>query len=91
MKKITLQKGGKGKIVILIAVASIVALVLAVCGISIALNRLNGICERQCCLTDAGEQERLFRIGTKQHGTVMLQGPFFFRKMKFHQETPFAS
>lgn len=56
MKKITLQKGGKGKIVILITVASIVALVLAVCGISIALNRLNRICERQCCLTDAGEQ-----------------------------------
>ena len=56
MKKITLQKGGKGKIVAIIAVAASAALALAVCGISAALDRLEEICERQCILTDAGEQ-----------------------------------
>ena len=56
MKKITLQKGGKGKTVAIAATAAAALLALAACGLSVALDRLEKICERQCILTDAGEQ-----------------------------------
>ena len=56
MKKISLQKNSKVKVIALVAAAAVVALALVVCGSVAAWNRLNEIYERQCCLTDAGEQ-----------------------------------
>ena len=70
MKKITLQKGGKGKTVAIAATAAAALLALAACGLSVALDRLEKICERQCILTDAGEQ---VEISLKYEGYLKKQ------------------
>ena len=56
MKKnvVTRKKSGRG--MLLAAAAGIVALLLAAWGAATALDRMGEIYERQCCVTDAGEQ-----------------------------------
>ena len=56
MKKIAIHKNTKGRTIAIAATAGTAAIALAVCGLAAAFNRLNEIFERQCCLTDAGEQ-----------------------------------
>ena len=56
MKKITTQNKGKGKAIAFIAVAAVIAGTIALCGAVTVFNRLASVYERQCCLTDAGEQ-----------------------------------
>ena len=56
MKKITTQNKGKGKAIALVAAAAVAVVALVICGAAMAFNRLVAVYERQCCLTDAGEQ-----------------------------------
>ena len=56
MKKIAIHKNSKGKAIAVIVTVATVTLVLAVCGLSAVFGRLGEIYERQCCLTNAGEQ-----------------------------------
>ena len=56
MKKIEIQKSGKGKAVAFAAAFAAVGVILVAYGIAAAFGRLNEICERQSCITDAGEQ-----------------------------------
>ncbi len=56
MKKITTQNKGKGRAIALVAAAAVAVVALVICGAAMAFNRLVAVYERQCCLTDAGEQ-----------------------------------
>ena len=56
MKKITVQKNGKAKTLAIAAVAIIGACTLVLCGAVTAFSHLAEVCERQCRVTDAGEQ-----------------------------------
>lgn len=56
MKKITTQNKGKGRAIALVAAAAVTVVALVICGAAMAFNRLVAVYERQCCLTDAGEQ-----------------------------------
>lgn len=56
MKKITTQNKSKGNAIALVAVASVAVVALVVCGATMLFSRLATVYERQCCLTDAGEQ-----------------------------------
>jgi hypothetical protein len=56
MKKIEIQKSGKGKAVAFAAAFAAVGVILVAYGLAAAFGRLNEICERQSCITDAGEQ-----------------------------------
>lgn len=56
MKKITTQNKSKGNAIALVAVASVAVVALVVCGATMLFSHLATIYERQCCLTDAGEQ-----------------------------------
>lgn len=56
MKKIKTQSGGKSKAIALLAVAAVAAVTLVSFGLAAAFNRLASVYERQCCITDEGEQ-----------------------------------
>lgn len=56
MKKLKTQNEGKGKAIAIVSIAAAAVVALAICGTVTAFNRLSAICERQCCVTDAGEQ-----------------------------------
>ena len=55
-KKNTLAPNRKGKVIAALAVIGLVALALAAWGIKVAYGKLAEVCERQCCVTDSGEQ-----------------------------------
>jgi hypothetical protein len=55
-KKNTLAPNRKGKVIAAAVVIGLVALALAVWGIRVAYGKLAAVCERQCCVTDSGEQ-----------------------------------
>ena len=55
-KKNTLAPNRKGKVIAAAVVIGLVALALAVWGIKVAYGKLAEVCERQCCVTDSGEQ-----------------------------------
>jgi hypothetical protein len=56
MKKIAIQKNSKGKVIAIAVALAVLGAILAICGLAAAFSRLNDIYERQCCVTDAGEQ-----------------------------------
>ena len=98
-KKITTQNAGKGKAIALVAVASVAAATLAVCGAVALFGRLASICERQCCLTDAGEQveivagkilpARLFVSHFNlTNGVNLAQIPFAEHRERLIRDTP---
>ena len=56
-KKITTKNGGKGKQAIaLIAIAAAAIAIVAGIGVTVAFKKLKRTYERQCCVTDSGEQ-----------------------------------
>ena len=55
-KKNTLAPNRKGKVIAAAAVIGLVALALAAWGLKVAYGKLAEVCERQCCVTDSGEQ-----------------------------------
>jgi hypothetical protein len=55
-KKNTLAPNRKGKVIAAAIVIGLVMLALAVWGIRVAYGKLAEVCERQCCVTDSGEQ-----------------------------------
>ena len=56
MKKITAQNSSKGRIIAVGAAIAMVTLAFVVYGLAVILSRLDAIYERQCCVTNAGEQ-----------------------------------
>ena len=98
-KKITTQNAGRSKAIALAAAASVAVGTLAVCGAVALFNRLAAVCERQCCLTDAGEQveivagkilpARLFvNHFNLTNGVNLAQIPFAELRKRLIRDTP---
>ena len=55
-KKNTIAPGRRNRVVVGLVFAGLVGLVLAAWGVKAACGKLSEVCERQCCVTDSGEQ-----------------------------------
>lgn len=56
MKKISVQGNSRGRKIAAMALCSVAAVAVLVYGIMVAAGRLSALCERQCLVTNSGEQ-----------------------------------